>query len=91
MVPGTVRLFRFTFGDGRDYDLQMAVVMAESANEARQLLKEDLERQRKLVPPGSGKYGYEGDNGFNWYFTEHEPRGVMEATGPVVYTYGVDG
>lgn len=86
-----MKLFRFTFGDGQDYDLQNAVVMAESAEEARQLLMNDLQRQSTLVPSDREKYRYKGDNGFTYWYTEHNIGDVMEATGPVVYTYGVDG
>lgn len=95
----TQRLFIFNFGTG-NYDTQNAVVLAETPEEARELLVADLSQQgaaKRLAPSRPSPVG---ERGLQYYYHNLETLRwhsgelllpVAEHDGPVVYTYGVDG
>lgn len=97
-----MKLFRFSFGSGY-YDIQNAVVMAETMEEAEKLLVENIESQLAKAPLGrDGRIdcNWTGENGYSPFYhsvsrmilasTEaKEP--PAEISGPVVYLIGVDG
>jgi hypothetical protein len=96
-----MKLFAFSFGSGY-YDIQNAVVMAETMEEARALLISDIERQHANAPRRDGgriDCNWVGENGFSPSYHSvsrfdeavNENRHPNEIVGPVAYLIGVDG
>lgn len=93
--PAGRKMFICVFDLG-SYEQQNAVVLAETADQARKLLAADIIRQRESAP--RDRYGdgidpnWTGENGFQPWFAPEKLAHVVvtEVNGPVCYTIGAD-